>query len=87
LDPTPKNESEIVLGVCVMNERIRELAYDAEELADAEVDTGSEFHPAFCRIFAELIVRECIKLLPEDCQSPNGCHTSWVIKEHFGVEE
>ena len=37
--------------------------------------------------FAELIVRECIGLLPEDCQSDNGCHASWTIKEHFGVEE
>ena len=36
--------------------------------------------------YTELIVQECIKLLPEDCQSKNGCHTSWVIKEHFGVE-
>jgi hypothetical protein len=36
--------------------------------------------------FAELIVRECIGLLPEDCQSKNGCHASWVMKEHFGVE-
>lgn len=35
--------------------------------------------------FAELLLKECIDLLPEDCQSKNGCHTSWVIKEHFGI--
>ena len=36
--------------------------------------------------FAELIVRECINLLPDDCQAKNGCHVSWNIKEHFGVK-
>ncbi len=87
LDPTEENESEIVLGVCVMNERIQELAYDAEELADAEVDTGSEFHPAFCRIFAELIVRECAQLVQGVPVDTMGYHTAdQKIKEHFGVE-
>jgi hypothetical protein len=36
--------------------------------------------------FAEAIVLECIGLLPEDCQSKNGCHASWIIKQHFGVQ-
>ena len=62
-----------------MNERIQELAYDAEELADAEVDTGSEFHPAFCRIFAELIVRECIAR----CDDLNSMK---YIADHFGIK-
>lgn len=65
-----------------MNERIQELAYDAEELADAEVDTGSEFHPAFCRIFAELIVRECLSI----ADRKGAYEVIDDIIERFGVE-
>ena len=67
-----------------MNERIREFALQA-----GAGEWGDSVVPAMMDIekFAELIVRECIGLLPEDCQSKNGCHTSWVMKEHFGVEE
>jgi hypothetical protein len=67
-----------------MNERIQELAYEAEELADTEVDKGSEFHPTFCRIFAELIVRECA-----DIASINQFQSDEVgnyVRKHFGVE-
>jgi hypothetical protein len=49
-------------------------------------DRNADLHYTLDR-FAELIVRECIGLLPEDCQSDNGRHASWTIKEHFGVEE
>ena len=74
-----------------MNERIR-------EIADQILPNEKEFHQGNPKEwgyffsgdelekFAELIVRECIGLLPEDCPSKNGCHTSWIIKEHFGVE-
>ena len=73
-----------------MNDRIQELAYQAEELADAEVDSGSEFHPAFCRIFAELIVRDCAKFL-EDNSGYDSANNSWHpepddLLNHFGVE-
>lgn len=69
-----------------MNELIQELAYQAEELADAEVDQGSEFHPAFCRIFAEMIVRECAQLVKDNIDPHNAWITPGDIKEHFGVE-
>lgn len=37
--------------------------------------------------FAELLIKECASLLPEECQSKNGCHASWTIKDHFGIKE
>jgi hypothetical protein len=77
-----------------MNERIRELAYEAEDYADTMVDGGSEFHPTFVKKFAELIVRECIQVV-DDMADPeeDSDRYFWVIqnasekiKEHFGVE-
>ncbi len=69
-----------------MNERMLELALQAglkkEHGSDREYIGDFDW-----RQFAELIVKECIGLLPEDCQSKDGCHSSWTIKEHFGVEE
>ena len=71
-----------------MNERIQALADEAEDYADGIVDQGGEFHPAYTRKLAELIVRECI-----DCLKPLSRNHSMVgaaqdtIKEHFGVEE
>ena len=39
------------------------------------------------RAFAEAIVQECIDLLPEEnAHAENGCHLSYVFKEHFGME-
>jgi len=70
----------------MMNERIRELAKQSTTI-EYGVDNGFDRVTFDKEKFALLIVRECIKLLPEDCQSPIGCHTSWVIKEHFGVEK
>lgn len=68
-----------------MNERILELAKQAglkkEHGSDREYIGDFDW-----RQFAKLIVTECIGLLPEDCPSKNGCHTSWIMKEHFGVE-
>jgi len=38
-------------------------------------------------LFAELIVRECISLLPDECQCDESkIHASWKIKQHFGVD-
>jgi hypothetical protein len=60
-----------------ISERIKQLmleaGYASPELATRAIK------------LSELIVKECISLLPDDCQSKNGCHTSWVIKEHFGI--
>ena len=62
-----------------MNERIQELAYQAEEYADTMVDGGSEFHPVFVRKLAELIVRECAL----QCVHNEDMDR---IEKHFGVE-
>jgi hypothetical protein len=38
--------------------------------------------------FAELIVRECVKLLPpEMTHGPDGRPLEQVFKQHFGVEQ
>ena len=62
-----------------MNDRIQELAYQAEEYADTMVDGGSEFHPVFVRKFAELIVKECAL----QCVHNEDMDR---IEKHFGVE-
>jgi len=61
-----------------MNERIQQLAWAAEDYADSIVDQGGEFHQAYTRKFAELIIRECAsQCLSDDCMR---------ILNHFGVE-
>ena len=73
-----------------MNERIQELAYQAEEYADTMVDGGSEFHPVFVRKFAELIVYECMEQVHYTREDMINGNISQVIKDriekHFGVE-
>ena len=70
-----------------MNERIQELAWEAEDYAESIVDQGGGFHQAYTRKFAELIVQECI-----DCLKPLSRNHSMVgaaqdtIREHFGGE-
>jgi len=71
-----------------MNERIRELADQAEDYADGIVDQGGEFHPAYTQKLAELIVRECqdrVEHYIRDCGEIGSLSAS-VIKEHFGIE-
>lgn len=77
-----------------MNERIQELAYEAEDYADSIVDQGGEFHPAYTEKLAELIVRECSnqcdllldhKISSEWARGTHDC--SKAIRKHFGVEE
>ena len=77
-----------------MNERIEELAEQAEEWVcknypDA-MDDNDEFHAQTMEKFAELIVQECAQI----CQDqPNHYalktdrdNCAVAIKEHFGVE-
>jgi hypothetical protein len=78
-----------------MNERIRELA----ELSGFKVDWQHEdvqaLKMARFEKFAELIVKEYEKLLPETCpwadadkEGPmKGWHVQFVARKHFGVEE
>jgi hypothetical protein len=71
-----------------MNERIRELAVQAEKLADEATnayndDTGNwrkVWNEVYDEKFAELIVRECAELMPQD-------NLYNMVLKHFGVEE
>jgi hypothetical protein len=67
-----------------MNERIQELAREADKLWDG----ASPEDPEWCEKFAELIVRECMDIVSEIPMIDNGHpHPAWKIKEHFGVEQ
>ena len=81
-----------------MNERIKELAEQAQDWADAHTPYASEEHEYFVEKFAELIVKGCVTAITDD-QLAKDCDTflmqSWakgmrysahLIKEHFGVE-
>ena len=70
-----------------MNERIQELAYQAEEYADTMVDGGSEFHPVFVKKLAELIVEECIDIVDVGGEFVSRPKMVERLKQHFGVEE
>ena len=76
-----------------MNERIRELAEQAKEHADTY---GDRYDPIWFHMynekFAELIVRECLKIVePTEDSGDEWCvtlkGTAQEIKEHFGVEK
>jgi hypothetical protein len=70
-----------------MNERIQALAYEAEDYSDGIVDQGGEFHEAYTKKLAELIVRECADVCQGFGESGDGYTCSYEILEHFGVEE
>ena len=64
-----------------MNERIRELA----EQAGLEYNFDPMLWLKYEK-FAELIVRECTNMLPEDTiRNKDGVHMFYVIRDHFGV--
>jgi hypothetical protein len=76
-----------------MNKKIRELAEQAQDWADAHAPFASEEHVYFAEKFAELIVRECISELEKIKRSgvpmpiQGGLNLGVVsLKEHFGVE-
>jgi hypothetical protein len=66
-----------------MNERIKQLAFEANKDLDGNVPIG------FAEKFAELIVKECAKIADDGCGS--ACFglgiNGQMLKEHFGVEE
>ena len=81
-----------------MNERIRELALkaNANELSYAyyrgekRPENAVTLHSVDLEMFAELIVKECAKVL--EIQGSNTGHEQYhygasLIEEHFGVEE
>ena len=74
-----------------MNERIQELAEQAENYAHEQNDKfGLSYKREYDKKFAELIVRECA-----DIQMKRSCERHGYdkyedakeIKQHFGVEE
>jgi len=68
-----------------MNERIRQLARQADAMA-REIVTDLREIPIYNKIrdekFAELIVKECAKVADKGWEAPGI-----QIKRHFGVEE
>ncbi len=66
-----------------MNERIKELALQAEDYADGNVDQGGEFHESYTQKLAELIIRECAQVASDY----DGAHyVGDAIEQHFGVK-
>ena len=72
-----------------MNERIRELADQAEKYADDNFRGEPTWSEAFESRFAELIVRECVDIVASRpyIDDGNWMHPSTMIRKHFGVEE
>jgi hypothetical protein len=69
-----------------MNERIEQLADEAG--ADIWGDQVMASRHFDIEKFAELIVRECVDLLPADMtHGPDSRPLLQVFKEHFGVAE
>ena len=72
-----------------MNERIRELEQQAEKFVmsiPASLDIN-EYTSVFNAKFAELIVRECMKLNRDILCEDDPDYLDKVYKEHFGVEQ
>lgn len=72
-----------------MDNRIAELKLQAIDYVDS-VDTGlgiEEYRELVDQKFAELIVRECIRVA-RGADGLDATHEAWyLIKQHFGVEE
>ena len=72
-----------------MNDRIKQLAEQAEKYADANFKGEHFWTQAYESKFAELIVKECLVVINQS----NGVGDDDVIKisqdvkKHFGVEE
>ena len=85
-----------------MNERIRELAEQAQQYAEYVTPQGLEWFNAFKEKFAELVINDCIDKI-ETYRIPVGnspagemaCEWTYEalkeirdeIKEHFGIKE
>jgi len=77
-----------------MNERIRELAEQALDivsnkrmLKDGQLERTWDPHE-YDHVFAELIVRECARIIESQDVDPAFRHRmTWAMKEKFGVEQ
>jgi hypothetical protein len=80
-----------------MNERIRELAEQARNYALDEKriyermhnteQCMEEYREVYNKKFAELIVKECMKLNRDILCEDDPDYLDKIYKEHFGVEE
>ena len=78
-----------------MNERIRELAEQAQQYAEYNTPQGLEWFNTFKEKFAELIIRECRDIVSDnrDLAIEDGWNVDeamstamFDIEEHFGVK-
>jgi len=70
-----------------MNERIRELAEQAEKYADANFKGEPFWTEAYESKFAQLIVEQCAGIIESQDVDPSfKLRMSWAVKEYFGVE-
>ena len=68
-----------------MNKRIKELAEQAQDWADAHAPYASEEHEYFAEKFAQLIIQECVKSV--NCyEALNILDRFGIDSEHFGVK-
>jgi len=73
-----------------MNEQIKQLWSEA---AESNFGDSWEEQTAFMSKFAELIVRECVKVCADRGTHHDGLYSTWAsdcserIGKHFGVEE
>lgn len=70
-----------------MNERIKELIAQASSWVEVDCDHGTDSeYQLDAEKFAELIVRECIKLNGKELAMPGHSRMVDVYCEHFGIE-
>lgn len=73
-----------------MNERIQELALQADKFADDTLQMVGEFHPDWHEIrdekFALLIAEECANVADENYIHRGSRTCGLAIRLHFGVE-
>jgi hypothetical protein len=80
-----------LFGITEMNERIKELEKQAWEFVDKTWNWANANNPSqatlFKEKFAELIVRECVKVAMKAVSDDEPKEAWYLIEEHFGVEE
>ncbi len=78
-----------------MNNRIKELAEQARDYAEGKQNDPYRIYTLDCfnEKFAELIVRECVKVCADRGTHHDGLYSAWAvdcskrIEKHFGVGE
>ena len=74
-----------------MNERIRELAEQAQQYAEYVTPQGCEWFDTFKEKFTELIVQECAKVCRDQpnvyALKADRDNCAIAIEQHFGVEQ